>query len=178
VPETGNIAYIVKVRLHYLRDLGAAMSPFNAFLFIQGLETLSLRMQRQVSSAQRIAEHLEAHPGVAWVSYPGLESSPHHALAQRYLPKGSGAILTFGIRGGLERARQFIEALTIFSFLANVGDSKSLVVHPATVTHAQLTEPELLLAGVKPEQIRLSIGTEDLDDLLWDLDQALEKAGP
>jgi O-acetylhomoserine (thiol)-lyase len=177
VPEAGNIAYIIKVRLHYLRDLGAAMSPFNAFLFIQGLETLSLRMRRQVASAQRIAEHLEAHPGVDWVSYPGLESSPHHALAQRYLPRGAGAILTFGIRGGLERARRFIEALTIFSFLANVGDSKSLVVHPATVTHAQLTEPELLLAGVKPEQIRLSIGTEDLDDLLWDLDQALEKAG-
>jgi len=177
VPEAGNIAYIIKVRLHYLRDLGAAMSPFNAFLFIQGLETLSLRMRRQVASAQRIAEHLEAHPGVAWVSYPGLESSPHHALAQRYLPRGAGAILTFGIGGGLEQVRRFIEALTIFSFLANVGDSKSLVVHPATVTHAQLTEPELLLAGVKPELIRLSIGTEDLDDLLWDLDQALEKAG-
>jgi O-acetylhomoserine (thiol)-lyase len=177
VPEAGNIAYIIKVRLHYLRDLGAAMSPFNAFLFIQGLETLSLRMRRQVASAQRIAEHLEAHPGVAWVSYPGLESSPHHALAPRYLPRGAGAILTFGIGGGLEQVRRFIEALTIFSFLANVGDSKSLVVHPATVTHAQLTEPELLLAGVKPELIRLSIGTEDLDDLLWDLDQALEKAG-
>ena len=173
--EIGNIAYIIKARLHYLRDLGASMSPFNAFLFIQGLETLSLRMDRQVSNAQRIAEHLEGHPDVDWVNYPGLASSPHHQLAKRYLPKGPGSILTFGIRGGIERATRFIEELTIFSFLANVGDSKSLVVHPATVTHAQLTAPELRLAGVKPEQIRLSIGTEDVEDLLWDLDRAFAR---
>jgi O-acetylhomoserine (thiol)-lyase len=153
------------------------MSPFNAFLFLQGLETLSLRMQRQVANTQHIAEYLEVHPQVAWVSYPGLKSSPYHELANRYLPKGPGAILTFGVRGGLEKVKTFIESLTIFSFLANVGDSKSLVVHPATVTHAQLTEPELVLAGVKPEQIRLSVGTEDLDDLLWDLGQAFAKLG-
>jgi len=174
-PGVGNIAYIIKARLHYLRDFGAAMSPFNAFLFLQGLETLSLRMQRQVASTQLVAEYLEGHRDVAWVSYPGLKSSPYHELANKYLPKGPGAILTFGIKGGLEQVKAFIESLTIFSFLANVGDSKSLVVHPATVTHAQLTEPELLLAGVKPEQIRLSVGTEDVDDLLWDLDQAFDK---
>ncbi|MEI6034581.1 MAG: O-acetylhomoserine aminocarboxypropyltransferase/cysteine synthase family protein [Verrucomicrobiae bacterium] len=174
-PGAGNIAYIIKARLHYLRDLGACMSPFNAFLFLQGLETLSFRIARQVESAQKIAEHLASHGEVTWVSYPGLKDSPHHALALRYLPKGPGAILAFGIRGGFERAKKFIEHLKVFSFLANVGDSKSLVVHPATVTHGQLTEAEQLLAGVKPEQIRLSVGTEHIDDLLWDLGQAFEK---
>ena len=173
-PGLGNIAYIIKARLHYLRDFGACMSPFNAFLFLQGLETLSLRMRQQVASTQRIAEYLEHHPDVTWVNYPGLASSPYHELALKYLPKGPGAILTFGAKGGFDRARRIIEKLTIFSFLANVGDSKSLVVHPATVTHSQLTEAEQLLAGVKPEQIRLSVGTEDADDLLWDLEQALE----
>ena len=173
-PGAGNIAYIIKVRLHYLRDLGACMSPFNAFLFLQGLETLSFRIARQVESAQKIAEFLDRHECVTWVSYPGLKDSPYHALALKYLPKGPGAILAFGIRGGFERAKKFIEHLKVFSFLANVGDSKSLVVHPATVTHGQLTETEQLLAGVKPEQIRLSVGTEHLDDLLWDLRQAFE----
>jgi len=172
-PGAGNIAYIIKMRLHYLRDFGAAMSPFNAFLFLQGLETLSLRMRQQVASARRIAEFLQARPEVEWVNYPGLASSPHHALAQKYLPRGAGAILTFGVRGGFDQAKRLIEALQIFSFLANVGDSKSLVVHPATVTHGQLTEAEQRLAGVLPEQVRLSVGTEDIDDLLWDLDQAL-----
>jgi O-acetylhomoserine (thiol)-lyase len=172
VEGAGNLAYIIKMRLHYLRDYGAAMSPFNAFLFLQGLETLSLRMRQHVSNAQRIAEFLAARPEVAWVNYPGLPSSPHHELAARYLPRGAGSILTFGIRGGLEPAKRFIEALKLFSFLANVGDSKSLVVHPATVTHGQLTEAEQLLAGVRPDQIRLSVGTEDVEDLLWDLDQA------
>ena len=172
-PDAGNIAYIVKLRLQYLRDYGAALSPFNAFLFLQGIETLSLRLERQVSSTQHIAEFLAARPEVSWVNYPGLPSSPYHALAQKYLPRGPGAILTFGVHGGLPVARRLIEALKIFSFLANVGDSKSLVVHPATVTHGQLTEAEQLLAGVRPEQIRLSIGTEDVADLLWDLDQAL-----
>ncbi len=173
-PGAGNIAYIIKVRLQYLRDLGACMSPFNAFLFLQGLETLSFRISRQVESAQRIAEYLESHPDVAWVSYPGLASSPYHGLAQRYLPKGPGAILAFGVKGGFERAKKFIEAMKVFSFLANVGDSKSLVVHPATVTHGQLTEAEQRLAGVKPEQIRFSIGTEHVDDLLWDIAQAFD----
>ena len=173
-PGVGNIAYIIKVRLHYLRDFGACMSPFNAFLFLQGLETLSFRLQKAVSNARRIAEFLEGHPEVEWVNYPGLESSPYYELARKYLPKGPGSILTFGIKGGLERAKSFIEALKLFSFLANVGDSKSLVVHPATVTHGQLTEEEQLLAGVKPEQIRFSVGTEDLDDLLWDIRQAFD----
>jgi O-acetylhomoserine (thiol)-lyase len=172
----GNAAFIVKCRLHYLRDFGACMSPFNAFLFLQGLETLSFRLQRQIASAQAIAEHLASHPQVDWINYPGLPTSPYYELAKRYLPKGPGAIFTFGIKGGLQQARKFIEALKIFSFLANVGDSKSLVVHPATVTHGQLTEAEQRLAGVKPEQIRFSIGTEDLDDLLWDIDQAFETA--
>ena len=173
-PGAGNIAYIIKARLHYLRDLGACMSPFNAFLFLQGLETLSFRIARQVESAQKIAEFLDRHEDVTWVSYPGLKDSPYNALARKYLPKGPGAILAFGIRGGFERAKKFIENLKLFSFLANVGDSKSLVVHPATVTHGQLNESEQLLAGVKPEQIRLSVGTEHLDDLLWDLGQAFE----
>ena len=171
-PGAGNIAYIIKARLHYLRDFGAALSPFNAFLFLQGLETLSFRLERQVKNAQAIAEFLEAHPQVAWVNYPGLKSSPHHALAQKYLPRGAGSILTFGVKGGFEQAKRFIEATKLFSFLANVGDSKSLIVHPATVTHGQLTEAEQRLAGVKPEQIRLSVGTEDLDDLIWDLGQS------
>lgn len=174
-PGAGNIAYIIKVRLHYLRDLGACMSPFNAFLFLQGLETLSFRIARAVESTQKIAEYLDRHEDVTWVSYPGLKNSPYHDLALKYLPKGPGAIIAFGVRGGLERAKKFIEHLKLFSFLANVGDSKSLVVHPATVTHGQLTEAEQLLAGVKPEQIRLSIGTENVDDLLWDLGQAFEK---
>jgi len=175
-PGSGNIAYIVKVRLQYLRDLGACMSPFNAFLFLQGLETLSFRISRQVESAQKIAEYLEAHPDVEWISYPGLQSSPYHELAKKYLPKGPGAILAFGVKGGFVRAKKFIEAMKVFSFLANVGDSKSLVVHPATVTHGQLTEAEQRLAGVKPEQIRFSIGTEHVDDLLWDIAQAFDRS--
>lgn len=174
-PGVGNIAYIIKVRLHYLRDFGACMSPFNAFLFLQGLETLSFRLERAVSNAQSIAEYLERHPSVEWVNYPGLKSSPYQALARRYLPKGAGSILTFGVKGGFEQAKRLIESVKIFSFLANVGDSKSLIVHPATVTHGQLTEAEQRLAGVKPEQIRLSVGTEDIDDLLWDLEQALQR---
>ena len=127
-----------------------------------------------MSNAQKIAEFLTAHNDVEWVNYPGLRSSPHYELARKYFPNGPGAILTFGIRGGFERAKTFIEALKIHSFLANVGDSKSLVVHPATVTHGQLTEAEQRLAGVRPEQIRLSVGTEDIEDLIWDLDQAFE----
>jgi O-acetylhomoserine (thiol)-lyase len=171
-PGAGNIAYIIKARLHYLRDFGASLSPFNAFLLLQGLETLSFRITRQVESARIIAEYLEAHPQVEWVSYPGLKSSPYYDLAKKYLPKGPGAILSFGLKGGFDRAKKFIESLKLFSFLANVGDSKSLVVHPATVTHGQLTEAEQRLAGVKPEQVRFSIGTEDIEDLLWDIEQA------
>jgi len=173
----GSSAYIMKARLHYLRDFGAALSPFNAFLLLQGLETLSLRLARQVDSAARIAGFLAGRAEVDWVNHPSLPSSRYHELSTKYLPKGAGAILTFGIRGGAEAAVKFIEALSLFSFLPNVGDSKSLVVHPATVTHGQLSEVEQRLAGVKPEQIRLSIGTEDVEDLLWDLDRAFAAVG-
>jgi O-acetylhomoserine (thiol)-lyase len=171
----GNQGYIVKARLHYLRDFGACMSPFNAFLFLQGIETLSFRVERQVRNAQKVAEFLAGHDQVEWVNYPGLKSSPYYALGKKYLPKGPGSILTFGIKGGFEQVKRFIESLELFSFLANVGDSKSLVVHPATVTHGQLSEEEQRAAGVKPEQIRLSLGVEDAEDLLWDLGQAFEK---
>jgi O-acetylhomoserine (thiol)-lyase len=169
----GDFAYIMKARVEGLRDLGPALSPFNAFLFLQGLETLGLRMERHVANAQVVASFLIEHPGVTWVNYPSLPDSPSHALAQRYLPKGAGAILTFGIKGGLAAGRRFIERLQLFSHLANVGDAKSLVIHPASTTHQQLSEEEQRAAGVLPEMIRLSIGLEDADDLLWDLDQAL-----
>jgi len=172
----GPMAYIVKARVQLLRDTGAAVSPFNSFLFIQGLETLSLRVQKHVANAQRIAEYLEAHPAVEWVSYPGLKSSKYHSLAQKYLPRGAGSIFTFGIKGGREAGIKFIDSLEIFSLLANVADAKSLVIHPASTTHAQLTEEEQRAAGVTPEQIRLSIGIEDAEDLIYDLEQALKKA--
>jgi O-acetylhomoserine (thiol)-lyase len=166
----------MKARVEGLRDFGPALSPFNSFLFIQGLETLKLRMQCHSEHARRVAEFLEAHAGVAWVKYPGLSSSPYHALAQRYLPLGSGAIVTFGIRGGLEAGRRFIEALQVFSHLANVGDAKSLVIHPASTTHQQLTPEEKFACGISDDLIRLSIGLEEIDDILWDLDRALGRA--
>ena len=169
----GNMAYIIKTRVEGLRDLGPALSPFNAFLFLQGLETLGLRMERHVANTKAVASFLQEHPQVSWVNYPTLPDSPYRELAQKYLPKGPGAILTFGVKGGLEAGRQFIERLKIFSHLANVGDAKSLVIHPASTTHAQLSEAEQRSAGVLPEMVRLSVGLEDSDDLLWDLDQAL-----
>jgi O-acetylhomoserine (thiol)-lyase len=172
----GDFAYIMKARVEGLRDLGPALSPFNAFLFLQGLETLGLRMERHVANASAVASFLKEHPAVTWVSYPSLPDSPYYALARRYLPRGAGAILTFGIKGGLRAGRRFIEGLQLFSHLANVGDAKSLVIHPASTTHQQLTEAEQRAAGVLPEMIRLSIGLEDADDLLWDLDQALRAA--
>jgi len=172
----GNITFAVKARLHLLRDIGASLSPFNAFLFLQGLETLSLRVQKHVKNAVAVAEHLSKHPQVEWVEYPGLPGDKYHGLAKKYFPKGAGAIFTFGIKGGFPAAKKFIEGLKIFSFLANVADAKSLVVHPATVTHGQLSEEEQRAAGVKPEQIRFSIGIEDVEDLIWDIDQAFEKA--
>jgi O-acetylhomoserine (thiol)-lyase len=168
----GNIAFAVKARLQLQRDIGAALSPQNSFLLLQGLETLSLRVRQHNANAQKIAEFLEKHPQVEWVDYPGLPSSRYHALAKKYFPRGVGAIFTFGIQGGYQAARKFIESLKIFSFLANVADAKSLVVHPATVTHGQLNEEEQKKAGVKPEQIRLSVGIEDVEDLIWDLEQA------
>ncbi|PWH18560.1 MAG: bifunctional o-acetylhomoserine/o-acetylserine sulfhydrylase [Ardenticatenia bacterium] len=172
----GAPAFILKARVQILRDIGACQSPFNSFLFLQGLETLSLRMERHVQNAQAVAEFLEAHPRVSWVTYPGLKSHPDYALAQKYLPKGAGAVLGFGIKGGLEAGRRFIENLQLFSHLANVGDAKSLAIHPASTTHSQLNPEEQISAGVTPDFIRLSIGIEDIEDILWDLDQALAKA--
>lgn len=172
----GNLAYITKARVQLMRDLGAAISPFNAFLLLQGLETLHLRMERHSRNALAVARFLENHDLVNWVNYPGLESSPYYKLSREYLPKGQGAILTFGIKGGREAGRKFIDSLKLFSHLANVGDSKSLVIHPASTTHQQLTEEQQQSTGVTPDLVRLSIGTETVDDLIYDLDQALKNS--
>jgi len=169
----GNFTFIMKARVEMMRDLGACLSPFNAFLFLQGLETLSLRMERHVQNAMAVATWLHEHRFVPWVHYPGLSDSPYYALAQKYLPKGSGAIFTFGIKGGRAAGRRFIEAVKIHSHLANVGDAKSLVIHPGSTTHQQLTDEEQVAAGISPDMIRISVGLENLDDLLWDLAQAL-----
>ena len=169
----GDFAYIMKARVEGLRDFGPALSPFNSFLFLQGLETLKLRMAQHSENALAVAQFLERHDRVAWVNYPGLPSGRYHALAQRYLPRGAGGILTFGIHGGLEAGSRFIEALQLFSHLANVGDAKSLVIHPASTTHQQLSSEEKLAAGISDDLIRLSVGLEEIDDILWDLDQAL-----
>lgn len=174
----GNLAYITKARVQLQRDIGAAVSPFNAFLFLQGLETLHLRMERHSQNALAVAKFLEAHPAVEWVNYPGLEGDKQYKLAQKYLPKGQGAILTFGIKGGVAEGRKLIESVQLFSHLANVGDSKSLIIHPASTTHQQLTEEEQILAGVSPTLIRLSVGTEAIEDILEDLSQALKQAVP
>jgi O-acetylhomoserine (thiol)-lyase len=171
----GAPAFILKVRVQILRDIGACQAPINSWLFLQGLETLSLRMDRHVKNAQAVAEFLEQHPKVSWVTYPGLASHPDHRAAGKYLPKGPGAILGFGIQGGLEAGRRFIENLKLFSHLANVGDAKSLAIHPASTTHSQLSPDEQTSAGVSSDFIRLSIGLEDIEDILWDLDQALEQ---
>lgn len=172
----GNAAYIVKARVQLLRDTGACLSPFNAFLFIQGLETLSLRVQKHVANAKQIAQFLDDHPLVEWVKYPSLKGNKYYDLAQKYLPKGSGSIFSFGIKGSAEAGKKFINSLEIFSLLANVADAKSLVIHPASTTHAQLSEAEQRASGVTPDLIRLSIGIEDVDDLIADLDQALAKS--
>jgi O-acetylhomoserine (thiol)-lyase len=174
----GHYGFLMKARAETLRDTGGCISPFNAFLLIQGLETLSLRMERQSASALRVAKFLEGHKSVAWVAYAGLQSHPDHALAAKYLPKGAGAVFSFGLKaaaGDEARAagRKFIEALQLFSHLANIGDVRSLVIHPASTTHQQLSDEELAKGGVSPELIRLSIGLENEEDLLWDLDQAL-----
>ncbi len=170
----GDFAYIMKARVEGLRDFGPALSPFNSFLFLQGLETLRLRMECHSSNALKVAQHLEAHDRVAWVKYPGLASNKYHPLAQKYLPRGAGGMMTFGIHGGLEAGRRFIESLQLFSHLANVGDAKSLVIHPASTTHQQLSTEEKLSGGITDDLIRLSIGIEDIEDILWDLDQALK----
>lgn len=172
----GPAAYITKARVQLLRDTGAALSPFNSFLFLQGLETLSLRVERHVANTKKVVDFLRNHPQVAWVNYPSLKESKYYELAQKYLPKGAGSIFTFGIKGGIEAGKKFIDSLEIFSLLANVADAKSLVIHPASTTHAQLSEEDLVAAGVTPDMVRLSIGIEDAEDLIYDLEQALRKA--
>jgi O-acetylhomoserine (thiol)-lyase len=171
-PGLGNVAFIIKVRVQLLRDLGPCLSPFNAFLFLQGLETLALRMEKHSNNALLVARHLQGHPAVTWVNYPGLESHPSYDLAKKYLNGKNGAILGFGLEAG----RRFIESLELFSHLANIGDSKSLVIHPASTTHQQLTPEEQKETGVTPDFIRLSIGIEDVEDIIADLDQALARA--
>ncbi len=173
----GNIAYIVKLRTCLLRDLGPALSPFNAFLILQGLETLHLRMPRHAENALAVAQYLEKHPMVSWVNYPGLGSHFHHDRISRYLPKGTGALLGFGIKGGKEAGKLFIDNVKLLSHLANIGDAKTLVIHPASTTHQQLTEAEQRATGVTPDFIRLSVGLEHIDDIIDDIDQALTIAG-
>jgi O-acetylhomoserine (thiol)-lyase len=175
-PELFPARYVLKARLQYLRDVGAAIAPFNSFLFLQGLETLSLRMERHVANASRVASWLESRSDVKWVNYPGLDSSPWHNLQERYLPKGGGSVLAFGIDGGAEAGRAFIEGLSLFSHLANVGDAKSLAIHPATTTHSQLTDDEQISTGVSPDLVRLSVGIESIDDILADLEAGFAAA--
>jgi O-acetylhomoserine (thiol)-lyase len=169
----GNLSYILKMRISLLRDTGACISPFNAFQIIQGLETLHVRMARHVENAQKVAEWLDRHPLVSWVNYPGLPGHKDHEHAKRYLPKGAGAIIGFGIKGGLAAGRTFIDSVKLLSHLANIGDAKTLVIHPASTTHQQLSEAEQYASGVLPDFIRLSVGIEDVNDILADIDQAL-----
>jgi O-acetylhomoserine (thiol)-lyase len=170
-----NIAYIMKMRLQWLRDMGNCASPFNSFMHLQGLETLHLRMERHCENALKVAQFLQDHDAVDWVNYPGLPNSPHHAAANKYFKKGKyGALVGFGVKGGRETGGKFIDSLKLFSHLANIGDAKSLAIHPATTTHSQLSENEQISAGVTPDFVRLSVGIEDIEDLLADLDQALK----
>jgi O-acetylhomoserine (thiol)-lyase len=173
----GDMAFIVKARVEGLRDFGPTMSPFNAFLFLQGLETLPLRMDRHCANGLAVATWLAKHPQVAWVKYPGLPDSPYKRLQEKYLPCGAGSVFSFGLEGGREVGRRFIERVQLCSHLANVGDAKTLVIHPASTTHSQLSEADLAKAGVSPDMVRISVGLEDLDDILWDLEQAIAEAG-
>jgi O-acetylhomoserine (thiol)-lyase len=175
VKDIGAAAYITRLRVSLLRDTGAAIAPFNSFLLILGLETLSLRLERHVENAQLVAEFLEKHPKVAWVNYPGLSANPYYTLAEKYLPNGAGSVFTFGVVGGAQAGKNLINQVQLFSLLANVGDAKSLIIHPASTTHSQLSEAELQAAGTSPELIRVSIGTENIADILADLAQALDK---
>jgi O-acetylhomoserine (thiol)-lyase len=175
-PGLGNVAFVIKVRVQLLRDIGAALSPFNAFLLLQGLETLPLRQKKHSENALEIARFLAQHPSVSWVNYPGLSAHPNHSVASKYLKRGYGGIVGFGIKGGLEAGRKFIDSVKLFSHLANIGDAKSLVIHPASTTHSQLTPEEQAETGVTPDYIRLSIGIEDAEDLKADLSQALQAA--
>ena len=169
----GNISFIIKARVEGLRDVGPCVSPFNSFLFLQGIETLGMRMDRHLTNATTVAKHLEGHDMVEWVKFASLPSSPYYPIAQRYTPKGAGAVFSFGVKGGYEAGKKLIDNLKIFSHLANLGDARSLVIHPASTTHQQLGPAEQQAAGVTPELVRLSIGLEDVEDLIWDLDQAL-----
>jgi O-acetylhomoserine (thiol)-lyase len=171
----GNIAYIIKARVTLLRDLGPAVSPFNSFLFLQGLETLHLRIVRHSENALKVAEYLEKHPKVSWVNYPGLKSSPEKKLVDKYLKRGAGAVVGFGIKGGIESGKKFIDSVKLLSHLANIGDAKTLVIHPASTTHQQLSEKDQLATGVTPDYVRLSVGIENIDDIIADIDQALKK---
>lgn len=173
----GDFGYSMKTRAVGLRDLGPTMAPLNAFLTITGIETLHLRMARHVENAQAVAEYLAAHPAVAWVSYAGLKTSPYHALAKKYLPQGPGAVFTFGVKGGFDAGVRIVEGVELFSHLANVGDTRSLIIHPASTTHRQLTQAQQIAAGAGPDTIRLSVGLEGSDDLIRDLDRALARAG-
>ena len=172
----GNVAFIFKARVQWLRDVGASLSPFNAFLFLQGLETLPLRQQKHSANALEVARFLTKHPSVSWVNYPGLENSPNHKIAEKYLKGQFGGLIGFGIKGGLEPAKKFTQSVKLFSHLANIGDAKSLVIHPASTTHAQLTAEEQKETGVTPDYIRLSIGLENVEDIKQDIDQALKQA--
>ena len=169
----GSLAYIIKARVEALRDFGPCISPFNSFLFLQGIETLKFRMEQHSRNAQQVAEWLEKQPAVSWVKYPGLASSPYRTLARKYLPLGCGSLLTFGIKGGSDAGRKLIDAVQLFSHLANLGDAKSLIIHPASTTHQQLSDEQQLEAGVTKDLVRLSVGIEDVEDILWDLGQAI-----
>jgi O-acetylhomoserine (thiol)-lyase len=170
----GNLAFIIKTRVEGLRDFGPCISPFNSFLFIQGIETLKFRMEQHSRNALQVAEWLGTNPAVSWVKYPGLKSSPYYELSQKYLPQGQGSIVTFGIKGGMEAGKKLIDSVKIFSHLANLGDAKSLIIHPSSTTHQQLSAEQQQDAGVSPDLVRISVGIEDVDDLIWDLGQAIE----
>ncbi|MCI0337233.1 MAG: homocysteine synthase [Acidobacteria bacterium] len=172
----GPLAFIIKTRVQALRDVGASLSPFNAFLFLQGAETLHLRMERHSENALEVARYLQNHPQIEWVNFPGLESSPYYERVQKYMPTGAGALVTFGIRGGFEAGKKFINSMKLFSLLANIGDAKSLVIHPASTTHSQLTEEEQATTGVTPGLVRLSVGIEDIRDIIADIDRGLKAA--
>jgi O-acetylhomoserine (thiol)-lyase len=171
----GSLAYITKIRTVLMRDTGAVLSPFHSFLFLQGLETLSLRVERHVQNALKVVGFLASHPQVEYVNHPSRPAHPHHALYEKYFPGGAGSIFTFGIKGGEERARAFIDRLALFSLLANVADVKSLVIHPASTTHSQMNAQELAESGIKPNTVRLSVGIEHIEDIIWDINQALER---
>ena len=172
----GDFGFTTKARVETVRTMGPTLSPFNAFLFLQGLETLPMRMDRHCANAQKVAEFLDSHEAVSWVKFPGLPGNPYHDLAKKYLPRGAGSVFTFGVKGGNDAGVKFIEGVQFLSHLANVGDAKSLIIHPASTTHRQLSEQEQLSAGVTPDMVRISVGLETLDDILWDIDQALAKS--